>query len=58
MLLHLLLRLPHPLIALLVLPLHLYQSHLRVSQGHGLPIEDPNRSVYVVQALVQLNVLQ
>lgn len=58
MLPHPVLRLPRPLQTLSVLPLHFHKIHHLVSQSLRSPINDCYLSLYIIHAVIYLNVLQ
>ena len=58
MLLHLHLQLPGPLRAFSMLPLNLYQRYLLVAQNIHLTFHYRYRSPNIIQALIDLNIIQ
>ena len=58
MLFPLVLRFPHLLFTLSVMPLHFHEIHHLVLQGLHPHIKDRHLSVYIIQAIIYLNVHQ
>ena len=58
MLLHLRIRFPRPFRTLLMLPLNFDQRHHLVVHGFHLPIQNCHWSLYIIQTIVNLNIIQ